>query len=35
MIEEFGNGYVVLFQGDEIYFDTMEEAEEFVREMQI
>ena len=33
MIEKFGNGYTVFFQGDEIYFDTYEEAEQFVAEI--
>lgn len=33
-IEKFGNGYTVFYQGDEIYFDTMEEAQEFIDEME-
>ena len=33
MIEKFGNGYTVYYQGDEIYFDTYEEAEQFVEEI--
>ena len=33
MIETFGNGYTVFFEGDEIYFDTYEEAEQFIKEM--
>lgn len=32
MIEKFGDGYTVFFEGDEIYFDTYEEAEQFVKE---
>ena len=34
MIETFGNGYTVFFEGDEIYFDTYEEAEQFIEEME-
>jgi len=30
-IETFGNGYTVFYQGDEIYFDTYDEAMEFVK----
>lgn len=32
MIEKFGEGYTVFYEGDEIYFDTYEEAEAFVNE---
>ena len=32
-IEIFGNGFTVFFQGDEIYFDTVEEAKTFIDEM--
>lgn len=31
-IERFDDGYTVFFEGDEIYFDTYEEAEAFVEE---
>lgn len=33
-IEVFGNGYTVCFCGDEIYFDTYEEAEKFIKEVE-
>ena len=29
-IERFGNGYTVFYEGDEIYFDTLEDAEQFI-----
>lgn len=29
-IEVFGPGYTVFFDGDEVYFDTVEEAKEFI-----
>ena len=29
-IEELFGGYTVTFEGDEIYFDTVEEAKEFI-----
>ncbi len=32
-IEIFGNGFTVFFQGDEIYFNTVEEAKTFIDEM--
>ena len=35
MIEAFGNGYLVFFEGDEIYFPTYEEAEAFIEEMEV
>lgn len=31
-IEEFGSGYTVFFEGDEIYFPTLKEAEEFIKD---
>lgn len=31
-IEKFGNGWTVFYQGDEVYFETYEEAERFVNE---
>ena len=34
MIETFGNGYTVFFEADEVYFDTYEEAEQFIKEME-
>ena len=34
IIEKFGNGYTVFFEGDEIYFDTEEEAKAFINEME-
>ena len=34
IIENFGNGYTVFFEGDEIYFDTEEEAKAFINEME-
>ena len=34
MIEKFFDGYTVFYQGDEIYFDTYEEAEQFIEEME-
>lgn len=34
MIEKFMNGYTVFYEGDEIYFDTYEEAEAFIEEME-
>lgn len=33
MIEKFGNGYTVFYQGDEIYFDTYEDAAKFLAEV--
>lgn len=33
MIEKFFDGYTVFFEGDEVYFDTYEEAELFIKEM--
>lgn len=33
MVEKFGNGYTVFFMGNEIYFDTKEDAEAFVAVM--
>lgn len=32
-IESFGNGYTVYYQGDELYFTTLEEAEAFIEEV--
>lgn len=32
MIDRFGNGYTVFFEGDEIYFNTYEEAEQFIKD---
>lgn len=29
-IESFGKGYTVFYQGDELYFDTVEDAENFI-----
>lgn len=29
-IEEFGNGFTVFFEGDEIYFDTVDDAKWFI-----
>ena len=29
-IEIFGSGFTVFFEGDEIYFDTEEEAKAFI-----
>ena len=29
-IEIFGSGFIVFFEGDEIYFDTEEEAKAFI-----
>lgn len=29
-IEVFGSGYTVFYEGDEIYFDTEEEAKAFI-----
>ena len=31
-IEVFGPGYTVFFEGDEVYFDTVEEAKAFIDE---
>lgn len=31
-IEKFGNGYTVYYMGDDVYFDTYEEAEQFIAE---
>lgn len=31
-IEEFGPGYTVFFEGDEVYFNTIEEAKAFIDE---
>lgn len=31
-ITECGNGYTVFFCGDEVYFDTKEEAKRFIDE---
>ena len=33
-IERFGDGYTVLFEGDEIFFDTLEEAQQFVLDIR-
>ncbi len=33
-IDRFGNGYTVFFEGDELYFDTVEEAEEFIKSVE-
>lgn len=33
-IEKFGNGYTVFFEGDEIYFETKEDAERFIEEVE-
>ena len=33
-IERFGKGYTVFFEGDEIYFSTREEAEQFIAEVR-
>lgn len=33
-IEKFGNGYTVNYNGDELYFDTIEKAESFVKMMK-
>lgn len=33
-IEKFGNGYTVFFMGDELYFDTYEEAQQFINEQE-
>lgn len=33
-IETFGPGYTVFFEGDEIYFDTEEEAKAFIDEQE-
>lgn len=30
IIEPFGNGYTVFYQGDELYFDTYAEAKAFI-----
>lgn len=30
MIEKFGSGYTVFFEGDELYFDTEEDAKAFL-----
>ena len=32
-IEKFGNGYTVFYLGDEIYFDTEDEARKFIEEV--
>ena len=29
-IEQFFDGFTVFYQGDEIYFDTEQEAQEFI-----
>lgn len=31
-VEKFGNGWTVFYCGDEIYFDTYEEAEQFIKD---
>jgi hypothetical protein len=33
-IEAFGSGYTVFFCGDEIYFDTEDEAKAFIDEQE-
>lgn len=33
-IESFGNGYTVFYNGDEVYFDTHEQAENFIEEIE-
>lgn len=33
-IERFGNGYTVYFCGDEFYFDTEEQAQQFIKEVE-
>ena len=35
MIEVFGNGYTVFCEGDEIYFDSYDEAKEFLKENEV
>lgn len=32
-IETFFEGFTVFFEGDEIYFDTMDEAKRFIDEL--
>lgn len=33
LIEDFGAGYTVCYQGDELYFETIEGACEFIDEL--
>jgi len=33
-IELFGNGYTVFYCGDEVYFNTVEEAKAFIDEVE-
>lgn len=32
-IEPFRNGYTVFYQGDEVYFDSVDEAKQFIDEV--
>jgi len=32
-IETFSNGYTVFYHGDEVYFDTIEQAKAFIDEV--
>lgn len=32
VIETFGSGYTIFFQGDEIYFNSIEQAKNFIDE---
>ena len=34
MIEAFLDGFTVFYCGDEVYFDTVEDAKEFIREVE-
>lgn len=33
-IEVFGSGYTVFYEGDEIFFDTQEDAKAFIDEVE-
>lgn len=32
-IEKFGKGFTVLFEGDEVYFGSVDEAKKFIDEV--